>query len=232
MNPYYQDDYVTIYHSDNRYAMNIDDEWLVTDPPYTGLKGGVVSSGKGVAASVVPYTTIGERWGDSIKNLKELTMKCRTAAMVFCSWQNVCEIPSLIGGEKVCLVTWAKRNTQPSRNNAPYYQTEFVWCVKYNSDAHWRKLKTFYEIPNLQAGCMATERITLNGKAKHPTQKPLKLMKELMVVCSSTVLDPYMGTGTTLKAAKDMGIEAIGFEQEERYCEIAAQRLSQEVLDF
>jgi len=70
---------------------------------------------------------------------------------------------------------------------------------------------------------------------KHPTQKPIKLMLWCIESYSEkdqSILDPFMGSGTTLRAAKDLGRKAIGIEIEERYCEIAAKRLSQEVFDF
>lgn len=65
----------------------------------------------------------------------------------------------------------------------------------------------------------------------HPCPKPLGLMLSLVgVMPGEVVLDPFMGSGTTLRAAKDLGRKAIGIEIEERYCEIAAKRLAQGVL--
>lgn len=67
----------------------------------------------------------------------------------------------------------------------------------------------------------------------HPTVKPVDLLGRLITRSSNkgeVVLDPFMGSGTTLRAAKDLGRKAIGIEMEERYCEIAARRLDQEVL--
>ena len=72
-------------------------------------------------------------------------------------------------------------------------------------------------------------------RAQHPTQKPIALMAWCIKVAdeylsAQTILDPFMGSGTTLRAAKDLGRKAIGIEIEEKYCFIAAERLRQEVL--
>ncbi len=67
----------------------------------------------------------------------------------------------------------------------------------------------------------------------HPTQKPTELIKWILTLKwtpTGTILDPFMGSGTTLVAAKQLGRKAVGIEIEEKYCEIAVRRLQQEVL--
>ena len=75
----------------------------------------------------------------------------------------------------------------------------------------------------------------VSGGRIHPTQKPIGLMSHLIQLMSNEgdlILDPFMGSGTTLEAAKQNGRKSIGIELDERYCEAAALRLSQETLPF
>jgi site-specific DNA-methyltransferase (adenine-specific) len=82
-----------------------------------------------------------------------------------------------------------------------------------------------------------TETRNSNGKRIHPTEKPLSLISWCIQQnkfwdIGNSIIDPFMGSGTTLRAAKDLGRKAIGIEIEEHYCEIAAKRCQQEVLNF
>lgn len=74
-----------------------------------------------------------------------------------------------------------------------------------------------------------------HGYAEHPTQKPVEIIDPILrysVPTGGIVLDPFMGSGTTLIAAKSLGLRAIGIELQEKYCEVAAKRLRQGVLDL
>lgn len=77
--------------------------------------------------------------------------------------------------------------------------------------------------------------VETSEKIAHPSPKPLEAVLRLMSYYTKPewiVCDPFMGSGTTLLAAKMLGNRAIGIETEERYCELAVRRLSQGVLDF
>lgn len=106
---------------------------------------------------------------------------------------------------------WLKRDAPPSMANVELAWTSF--------DANAK----FFDFP---IAAVNSQRIG------HPTQKPVELMTWCMgfMPDAKTILDPFMGSGTTLVAAKSLGRKCIGVEIEERYCSIAARRLQQQYL--
>jgi site-specific DNA-methyltransferase (adenine-specific) len=71
----------------------------------------------------------------------------------------------------------------------------------------------------------------MSAVREHPNEKPIPLMRELISKCPpGTIIDPFMGSGSTLRAAKDLGRRCIGIEVDEKWCKVAVKRLAQEVL--
>lgn len=132
-------------------------------------------------------------------------------------------------------------STAPSAPMKPYYQHAGVTI--YHGDCRdvmeeWDGLRTQpfdLLLTDPPYGIGASAPSCPKEFREHPTQKPEAVMRWALQIAPSdvkTVFDPFMGSGTTLVAAKRLGRIAIGIEREERYCEIAAKRLAQEVLDF
>lgn len=219
MKPYYEHGGVMIFNCDNREILSELEEvdCLITDPPYgIGYKPQKHNSKR----------SMGNR------NF------CATDQLIGDTGNLDFDASTIYEQFKNCGQVWWGAN-----NYADSLPRSRGWLVWYKADGmertdfgHAELAWTSLDMPirgknYLWMGmCKKGE----HTRAVHPTQKPVAIM----VWCLSffpdahTILDPFMGSGTTLLAAKQLGRKAIGIEIEERYAEIAAKRLSQEYFDF
>ena len=212
--PYYDHAGITIYHGDCRPLLpHIEPVDLVlTDPPYVFDNGGWGI--KKARETYIGVHALGRGFDMGIfENIKNW--------VCFCQKRQLIELLSLADkGGRFDLITWYKTNPTPLTNNTMLPDVEYaVMCLNRPISGAYGDKSHFYISPN-GADC-----------GFHPTAKPLPLITKLLVLCGGdTILDPFVGSGTTLVAAKQLGRKAIGIENEEKYCEIAVQRLAQEVL--
>lgn len=214
MKPYYEDDAVTIYHGDCRDILPTltPVDLLLTDPPY-GIGAPSHPFGIEPSAPVKRYT---DEW-DKKPVSHDLLDACRAVGkhqIIFGG--NFFELPP-----SSCWLVWDKDN-----GSNPYADAELAWTnlEKAVRLTRWRWQGMLQQL----GGDRKEQRI-------HPTQKPLAVMRWAIEQAPSdvkTILDPFMGSGTTLRAAKDLGRKAIGIEIEEKYCKIAAKRMAQSVMDL
>ncbi len=224
MKPYYDDKGITIYHGDCRDVFpsfaSQSIGAFVTDPPYgvgLGVNKDMRKNGHGLAKQ--PYATYDDTYENYVRLVPPVFAECLRVAKRGASFigPHIQELPkaSAIGG---------------------------VYCSAGTGRHAWGFITfitvLFYGIdPMLHKGARPNV-IHSNARAEdvdHPCPKPLEWMRWLIdrvVLPGETIIDPFMGSGGTLRAAKDLGYQAIGIEQSEHYCEIAARRLSQEVMDL
>ena len=251
--PYYTDDSVTLYHGDADGTADgppilagLTDATIpaiITDPPYN------VSTRNG-------------RDGTTVGTLKRKDGTARKVQRNFGDWDHAWDAKPFLaeatrlltpGGSLVAftsefligdfvtsglnhrnLIYWRKTNPTPAFKRLYVRAIEMaVWQVK--DGAPYVFNGTGYT-PNVLEGPVVAGFVCANGEAReHPTQKPLWLMRQLVethTVPGALVLDPFAGSGSTLVAAKFLGRRAVGIERDERYCEVIAKRLSQDVLDL
>lgn len=208
--PYYSDERVAIYHGDSRliWPMLPKCDLLLTDPPY-----GIAWSGSNAST---------QEW-DGIAGDNDVELARWLCGMLWHAKEAVifganC-FPQLLPhrGRWIC---WDKRITEAA-DKMLGSAFELAWCSRTSGfDRIVRKL---------HGGVVNAD----GGKRVHPTQKPSGLFKQIigdMFPKAEMIVDPFMGSGSVLLAAKLEGRKAIGIEVEEKYCEAAAKRLSQGVL--
>jgi site-specific DNA-methyltransferase (adenine-specific) len=252
--PYYADDWVTLYHAEafevlgELPASSIDA--LITDPPYSS---GGAFRGDRSADPLAKYR--GNIDGQIMRHLDSFAGDTRDQrawmawvgawgyralrvlapsrpALMFCDWRQVgaaIDAVQVAGFVYRGLLTWDKTagaGGRPMKGRFRQHSEFIVWGSSGPMD------DPSTDFP----GSIITVTSEPHTTRDHPTQKPVGLLEKLMQVVPTAstrpILDPFAGSGSTLVAAKALGRRAIGVEIEERYCEIAARRLSQGVLDF
>ena len=215
MKPYYEADGITIYHGDCRDVLPelIPSSYaaVIMDPPY-GI--GHASNRAGAP-----------RRGCAIEGDDSAEVRNTVLAMI---------------GDIPCLVFGTCRVPAPAKIRAVLVWDKGGHVGMGDLSLPWKQnWEHIYVIGDGFAGRRGTGVLHFNalapwaGVISHPHEKPVDLLQELLSKCpAGTILDPFMGSGTALVAAKNLGRRAIGIEIEERYCEIAARRLAQGVLDL
>ena len=213
MKPYYQDDHATIYHGDAReLLLQLAFDVVVTDPPYGINWAQEMDRGSEKHAGII---------GDNDTTLRDSVL-------------------SLIDKDIQKLVFGSPMQTPPKDTKQVLVwkkpaDSGFFGCLNgYRRDFELiYMLGKFRKIPACRSGVIVTKKSHVNysNRNTHPHAKPIGLLISLINnLDQGVIIDPFMGSGSTLRAAKDLNRRSIGIEIDEKYCEIAARRLAQEVL--
>jgi site-specific DNA-methyltransferase (adenine-specific) len=207
---------ITLYCGDCREILPyVRADLLVTDPPYGIGADRNLRANKRHGLALVPSRDYGRGAWDAAPPPAWLISWCIQSARHAIVWGG----NYLSLGASPCWLVWDKDNGLNG-----YADCELAWT---NLPGAVRRLRYRWMGMLQEHGG--------DGKEErwHPTQKPLSVMRWAIQQAPpdlATILDPFMGSGTAVVAAKDLGRRAIGIERDPRYCEIAVKRLRQGVL--
>jgi DNA modification methylase len=230
MTPYYQDDAVTIYHGD---ALEILPHLgtstvaaCITDPPYVigAVSAGTMASKSGGWADMMNSALWFTVW------YREVSRVLRTADGCFWTFLNWRTIPVVMraaldaGLPVTSMLVWDKEWIGPGGPQGLRPSYELVALMAHPE----------FQIPDRGIPDIWRCQVGSYKASGHPAEKPEPLVRRIIEssAVDGIVLDPFLGSGTTAVAAKNAGRHCIGIEAEERYCELAATRCAQEVLDL
>jgi site-specific DNA-methyltransferase (adenine-specific) len=238
MSPYYDEGGIAIYHGDVLDVLadlETPVDAVITDPPYAsgtrnetqrGSSGAMVRSGRFGLKPIMndQMTTTGFVW-----LMRHVAMECYplmpdgASYLSFIDWRqwpNLVAVLETVNYRVQGMIVWDKGHF--GMGNGFRAQHELICHASKGKPAiHNRSTGNVFQFPRQKP-------------IDHPSPKPEGLMArliEVVTVSGDAVLDPFMGAGTTLRVAKNLGRRAIGIEMEERYCEIAAERLQQGTLE-
>jgi len=211
LDPYYKDEHVTLYHGDCREILphlpQVD--LVLTDPPYGIGEAAGKNKSRGKLAVSKDYGN--NSWDDKPIQQSVINSLITQPAVIFGG--NYYAMPP-----SSCWLVWDKHIT------GDFADCELAWT---NLPGAIRKIDYLWN------GCMKKR----PEQRFHPTQKPLDVMKWCISQADTklkrqvqTILDPFAGSGTTLRAAKDMNRRCIGVEQSKEYCDVIVKRMKQQVL--
>lgn len=221
--PYYDAGGVTIYHgrAEDVLPTLAPVDVVCTDPPYGtgGWRRLAAGQGRDPGGSLVA-----EAWDDGAVDWIALAQP--RAVLTF--WPPARTLPLLLAADRLGLTKHRclymhKLDPKPMVGGRTGWSVEPIWVLSregfvLHGGTDWLDVST----PRLHRDRDATG---------HPYQKPIEAMTWLLgKVGAARIVDPFAGSGTTLVAARMLGIPAVGVEQDEAYCEIAARRLAQDVL--
>ena len=223
--PYYHDATTCIIHGDCREILPVlfDIDLVVTDPPY-----GVDYDGGSLVREKLAGDTSPLLYAEAIRMCRRAA-RDSAAFYIFYADSQTLAVRQAVDAAGLGVrnnLIWVKNMAQFGNPFAQYKQKfePLLYCHIKGHSPKWRG-------PANEVNVWEADRASANKL--HPTQKPLDLMLRCIRNSSDpgdTVLDPFAGSGTSLRAAKDLGRRSIGIEIEEAYCEVAAGRMVQEVL--